>query len=98
MLTNISPQGVIVTCKQCTLDGVIELSKGSFELSGSDNLVNDAENTIDFFENGTVEIIANGLVAEFELGVNVTAAQNLLKLEMDLPSIPLSPFTVSPIR
>jgi len=78
------------------LRGNIEITEGSFSLSGSDDLIPDIiEDTIAFFEDGNVEVVSSGLFAHVEIGVNISLTQNLLSLPMNLPAIPLTPFEVS---
>ncbi|KAN0083689.1 hypothetical protein V8E54_002777 [Elaphomyces granulatus] len=83
--TSIS-QGITVSCKNCSLGGSIEISQGSFDLSGMDDIAS-------FFTSGSVEIIANGLFARLELGVDVNASQNV-SLNMSLPPISLTAFQI----
>ncbi|KAL2002795.1 hypothetical protein VTN02DRAFT_5897 [Thermoascus thermophilus] len=90
----IVPQGVTISCKNCTLRGNIEITQGSFNLSGSDDISDIINNTISFFEHGSVEVVSTGLFAYVELGVDISLTQNLLSLPMNLPAIPLTPFEI----
>ncbi|KAE8413360.1 hypothetical protein BDV36DRAFT_37435 [Aspergillus pseudocaelatus] len=83
------PQGVTVTCKNCTLQGDIEITRGSFNISG-----NKLKDTIAFFDDGALEILSNGLFAQVELGLDLSLSQSLASLNMSLPTIPLTPFEV----
>jgi hypothetical protein len=51
-------------------------------------------NTIAFFEHGSVEVIANGLFAQVELEFDLSASQNLVSFSAQLPAIPLAAFAV----
>ncbi|OGM41199.1 hypothetical protein ABOM_009575 [Aspergillus bombycis] len=83
------PQGVTVTCKNCTLQGDIEITRGSFNISG-----NTIKDTIAFFDDGALEIISNGLYAQVELGLDLSLSQSLASLNISLPTIPLTPFEI----
>ncbi|KAF5855638.1 hypothetical protein ETB97_008848 [Aspergillus alliaceus] len=83
------PQGVIVTCKNCSLQGNIEITRGSFNLSG-----NSIKDTVAFFDDGALEIISNGLSAHVELGLDLSLSQSLASLNVSLPTIPLTPFEI----
>lgn len=83
-----------MSCKNCSLEGSIDLTRGSFEISGSDGFMDSVNNTIAFFEHGSVEIIANGLFAQVELEFDLSASQNLVSFSAQLPAIPLVPFEV----
>ncbi|KAB8253279.1 hypothetical protein BDV35DRAFT_375240 [Aspergillus flavus] len=83
------PQGVTVTCKNCTLQGDIEITRGSFNISG-----NTIKDTIAFFDDGALEITSNGLFAQVELGLSLSLSQSLASLNMSLPTIPLTPFEI----
>ncbi|KAF9894531.1 hypothetical protein FE257_006416 [Aspergillus nanangensis] len=83
------PQGVTVSCKNCSLEGDIELTKGSFNLTGTD-----FKDIQAFFQHGSVEVMAKDLFAQIELGVDLTLNQPLASLNMSLPAIPLIPFAI----
>lgn len=78
-----------MTCKNCTLQGDIEITRGSFNISG-----NKITDTIAFFDDGALEILSNGLFAQVELGLDLSLSQSLASLNMSLPTIPLTPFEV----
>ncbi|RLL95628.1 hypothetical protein CFD26_102941 [Aspergillus turcosus] len=88
------PSGISVSCKNCSLEGSIDLTRGSFEISGSDGFMDSVNNTIAFFEHGSVEVIANGLFAQVELEFDLSASQNLVSFSAQLPVIPLVPFEI----
>ncbi|KAE8152045.1 hypothetical protein BDV25DRAFT_151823 [Aspergillus avenaceus] len=83
------PQGVEVSCKNCTLQGYIEISKGSFNISG-----NGIKDAIAFFDHGSVDIVAKSLFSHIELGLDLSPSQALASLNMSLPTIPLTPFEI----
>ncbi|XHG09745.1 hypothetical protein AWENTII_012787 [Aspergillus wentii] len=63
-------------------------------MSSSDGITDDISNTIDFFEHGSVEVIANDMFAQIELGLDLSSSQSLASLPISLPTIPLTPFEV----
>jgi hypothetical protein len=90
---------VVLSCNNCTLAGDIDISQGSFSVSPkTDNIfaqVDDVvDDVVDFFKNGTVEVIANGLFGHIELGLNLSIPQEF-PFTASLPPIPLTPFAVS---
>jgi hypothetical protein len=87
-----------VSCKNCSLEGNIILDKGSFEISGSDGFMDAVNNTIAFFDHGSIEVIANGLFAQVELEFELSASQDLVSFTAQLPAIPLIPFEVCSLR
>ncbi|KAH1518992.1 hypothetical protein KXX29_006872 [Aspergillus fumigatus] len=88
------PSGLTVSCKNCSLEGNIVLDKGSFEISGSDGLIDAVNSTIAFFDHGSIEVIANGLFAQIELEFDLSASQDLGSFTAQLPAIPLIPFEI----
>jgi hypothetical protein len=98
-LTVKSPQGIRLSCKNCTIGGTVEISEASFQVPASGGtfteVIGDVNATIAFFEDGSVEIDATGLFAHLELEVDVSLAQEKQILNISLPGIPLSPFVVS---
>ncbi|GFF75445.1 hypothetical protein IFM53868_01581 [Aspergillus udagawae] len=88
------PSGITVSCKNCSLEGNIVLNKGSFEISGSDGFMDAVNNTIAFFDHGSIEVIANGLFAQVELEFDLSASQDLVSFSAQLPAIPLIPFEI----
>lgn len=92
------PQGVVLSCNNCTIAGDIDISQGSFSVSeNSDTAFEEfsdvVDDVVDFFNNGTVEVIANGLFTHIELGINISAPQEI-PFTASLPPIPLTPFAV----
>lgn len=87
------PQGVTVSCKTCSLEGEIEITKGTFQVSDSNDL-SDMSETIAFLDHGSIEIVAKELAAVVELGLDFVLSQPLISLNMTLPTIPLTPFEV----
>ncbi|KKA23079.1 GPI anchored protein [Rasamsonia emersonii CBS 393.64] len=93
------PQGVTVSCKNCSIGGTIEISEASFSLPDSDNgpiegSIDVVNETITFFENGSVEAVATGLFAHIELELSISESQDLESLNIELPTIPLTPFEI----
>ncbi|KAK2762141.1 hypothetical protein FQN54_001148 [Arachnomyces sp. PD_36] len=93
------PQGVTLSCNNCTIAGDIDISQGSFSVSkaSDDNFVEELDDVIDdivdFFTNGTVEVIAKSLFTHIELGVNITSPEEV-PFTASLPPIPLTPFAI----
>jgi hypothetical protein len=95
-LTVKSPQGIQLSCKNCTIGGTVEISEASFQVPASGGtFTGDVNATIAFFEHGSVDIDATGLFAHLELEVDVSLTQAKQILNISLPGIPLSPFVVS---
>ena len=92
------PSGLTVTCKNCSLEGNVILNKGSFEISEVDGFMDAVNNTIAFFDHGSIEVIANGLFAQVELEFDLSASQDLVSVTAQLPAIPLIPFEVCSLR
>ncbi|GFF64076.1 hypothetical protein IFM60648_01141 [Aspergillus lentulus] len=88
------PSGLTVTCKNCSLEGNVILNKGSFEISEVDGFMDAVNNTIAFFDHGSIEVIANGLFAQVELEFDLSASQDLVSVTAQLPAIPLIPFEI----
>ncbi|KAK2732900.1 hypothetical protein FQN55_003862 [Onygenales sp. PD_40] len=90
------PDGVTLTCKNCTVGGAIELSQGSFRLEDPtpDNPVEFVTNAIDFFKYGTVQVDVEDLFAHIELGTKLDLAANALNFSVPLPAIPITPFMI----
>ena len=71
------------------------MSQASFNFSGSDDISSIVNDTLSFLEDGSVDIIATGLFARLELGVDVNSPQGQVSLPMSLPPIPFTPFVAS---
>jgi hypothetical protein len=89
-----SPQGVTQSCKNCTLTGSIEVTQGSFAIKTSNDITQDINSTIQFFEHGLVEIVANNLFAHIELDTQLQPSAQLSHFTAHLPEIGLSPIEV----
>lgn len=92
------PQGVVLSCRNCTIAGDVDIIQGSFSVSkATDNALEKfddvVDNLVDFFTNGTVEVIANGLFTHMELGINISTPEEV-PFNVSLPPIPLTPFAV----
>lgn len=83
-----------MSCKTCSLEGEIEITKGSFRVSDSNDL-SDMSDTIAFLDHGSIEIVAKKLAAQVQLGLDFVLSQPLISLNMTLPTIPLTPFEVT---
>ncbi|EEH15923.2 hypothetical protein PABG_06010 [Paracoccidioides brasiliensis Pb03] len=89
------PEGVELTCKNCTIGGELELSQGSFKLEDPDNPIKFLDNTIAFFQHGSVRVDVDGLFGHFELKTKLDlAAGNALNFSVPLPEFPITPFMI----
>ena len=59
-------------------------------------ILNVTESVIDYVEHGYVQFTSNNFGAHIELESTATASQTLYNYTAPLPTIPLSPFQVSP--
>ena len=93
-----SPAGFNIKCKNCTIQGSIELVAGSFAMNLSSNadegLVNATEGIIDYVEHGYMQFTSNNFMAHIELDSTVTASEQLTTFTAPLPTIPITPFQV----
>ncbi|EAW11621.1 putative GPI anchored protein [Aspergillus clavatus NRRL 1] len=88
------PEGITVSCRNCSLGGSIDITKGSFEVTGSDGIMDSVNRTIAFFEHGSIDVAVNGLFSQIELEFDLSASQNLISYPIQLPAIPLVPFEI----
>lgn len=91
----ISPEGVTLKCKNCSLEGILDLSQGGVKLGDGDNFFEDLDDTVDFFQDGTLELDVDGLFAHIELELEFDANIGLFNHTIPLPTIPMTPFNVS---
>ncbi|KAF3481169.1 uncharacterized protein GIQ15_03928 [Arthroderma uncinatum] len=85
------PEGITLSCKDCTLSGGLELSDGSFRLNRSKT---DIGSTLQFIAEGEVALDVSGIFARMELELALDAGKELLNFSAPFPSIPLTPFAV----
>ncbi|KAL8909501.1 MAG: hypothetical protein Q9207_000181 [Kuettlingeria erythrocarpa] len=90
------PQGVTISCKNCTVTGSIDIIKAS--ISGNATSSDDSEDD-DIFEwdAGSFTFEANGFSAHMDLAATVQATADLVTFTAPLPSIPISPFSIPQI-
>jgi len=91
----LSPQGVTLSCKNCTIGVNVEITQGSFRLGNSSGVVGFLKDTADFFRNGSVQVVTNDLFAHIELAAKFDLSEKPLEFAVPLPAIPLTPFVVS---
>ena len=84
-----------LTCKKCSLEGNVDLAQGKFKVGDADNILDHVNNTVEFFQHGAIELDVNDMFAIVELGLEFDASAELLSYSVPLPSIPITPFTVS---
>jgi hypothetical protein len=94
-----SPEGVTLSCKNCTLEGSVEISQGSFNLGSTDDgdnsIVAAIQDTIGFFQNGSLQVTVNDLFAHIELAAKFDLSERPVEFSVPLPAIPFTPFAVS---
>jgi hypothetical protein len=86
---------VITSCKNCTISGNIEISQGSFAITTDDGFLQDVDNTIAFFEHGSIEFVAHNLFAHIELDTKLSASVEAIEFRPSLPSIGITPIQVT---
>ena len=86
------PQGITIKCKNCTLQGNVDLSHGVFTLTN--NSTNSTESIMDFYENGFVELAVNNFAAHIELESTVAASESLYLYTAPFPDITLPGFSI----
>lgn len=75
------------------INGDVMLSTGSFPITTTDD--SGLVSTIAFIREGQVDIELNRIFARMELELALEAGKELLNFTVPMPSVPLSPFTVS---
>ncbi|MCJ1276962.1 hypothetical protein MMC21_004771 [Puttea exsequens] len=96
VLTPELPGGLIITCKNCTITGDLNLAAGSFTMgdfnsSGAENATRQA---VDFVDDGYIEFHSNHFRAHIELESTVLASADLIDFTAPLPTIALTPFQI----
>lgn len=94
LLTDTSPQGLTVSCKNCTTQGTIDLLEGSFTLNTSDDTSNDVEDIALFFNSGYIELVVNDFLAHIELESTIQPSASLILYTAPLPEIGIPGFQV----
>ena len=96
-----SPANFNIKCKNCTIQGNIELVAGSLTMaslnsnsSTIEGTVNVTEGIVDYIEHGYLEFRSNNFMAHVELDSTITASDQLTEFTAPLPSIPITPFQV----
>ncbi|DAA74084.1 TPA_exp: putative GPI anchored protein [Trichophyton benhamiae CBS 112371] len=93
-ITNILglPEGVTLSCKECSINGDVVLSTGSFSITSTDD--SGLVSTLAFISEGRVDIELSRVFARMELELALEAGKELLNFTVPMPSAPLSPFTI----
>ncbi|EZF27586.1 hypothetical protein H113_00429 [Trichophyton rubrum MR1459] len=93
-ITNILklPEGVTLSCKECSINGDVVLSTGSFSITSTDD--SGLVSTLAFISEGRVDIELSRVFARMELELALEAGKELLNFTVPMPSVPLSPFTI----
>ena len=96
-----SPDGISFGCKNCTVQGNIVLSQGTFTLNSDDgdlffkrDIMNTTQAIVDFFDDGYIKFDVLDFAAHIELESAVTRSQDLLSFNIPFPNITLTPFKV----
>lgn len=82
-----------LSCKECSINGDVVLSTGSFSITSTDD--SGLVSTLAFISEGRVDIELSRVFARMELELALEAGKELLNFTVPMPSVPLSPFTVS---
>ena len=85
-----------MSCKNCTMAGNIEISRGSFTLPSYRSALQNSSQVFEFFTDGFLEIVAHDLFAHVEVETQLSPSQTLRHFTASLPSIGLPAFEVSP--
>ncbi|PGG97994.1 hypothetical protein GX51_07036 [Blastomyces parvus] len=89
------PEGVTLTCKNCTIGGSVDLSQGSFKLEDPiDNPVELVTDVIRYFEHGEIQMDVENLFAHIELSTKLDLTESGLEFSVPLPEIPITPFMI----
>ena len=90
------PANSQILCKNCSINGSIDIFSGSFSMSSTNASSNQTEGIIDFFfmNNGYVELLVNDFSAHIELESKIKPSDNLITYTAPLPTINFSPFQV----
>ena len=88
------PGGLTVKCKNCTLQGNIDLSHGLLGISEPSNNTNDnseidpaVQEAFNFYKNGYLELVVNDFAAHIELESTVTPTASLVTYIAPFPDI-----------
>ncbi|KAI9697209.1 MAG: hypothetical protein M1836_004773 [Candelina mexicana] len=88
------PQGISVTCRNCSVGGGLKLTQGSFSMGQSNGTSNSSMNLIQFFDSGYVQVQAQNMTAHIDLKTTVSPSTTLKEFTAHLPAIPLTPFQI----
>ena len=88
----VSPPDIKVTCKNCTLQGSVDLSHGFFSMTAGDSDTNSSD-IVDFYNDGYVELQVNRFAAHIELETSVQPS-TALSYVAPFPDIALPGFSI----
>lgn len=90
-----------MTCKNCTIQGSINLVSGSLTMgkfnsssNGNEGFINATESAYEYVDHGYVRFQSNDFGAHIELESSISATSNLKTFTAPLPTIALTPFQV----
>jgi hypothetical protein len=89
--TDLIKDTITISCKECSIDGIIELTEGEFTVGDSDTLPFKAK---DFIDHGYFKTVANGMKAHIELDTKLELSSTQT-FDMALATISLPGFSVS---
>ena len=93
------PANFNIKCKNCTIQGSIELVAGSFTVAPSANanepvVVNRVNETWNYVDHGYMKFRSNNFAAHIELDNSIKASALLTNYTAPLPTIAITPFQV----
>lgn len=84
-------EDVTVNCKDCSIDGAIEITEGELTVSDATTFPTKAKAFIDY---GYFKAVANGVIAHVELDTTLSLS-NTQSFDTTIATIPLTGFQVS---
>ncbi|KAL9129631.1 MAG: hypothetical protein Q9217_001949 [Psora testacea] len=87
------PQGLSVGCKNCTIQGSIDVSHGYFSISNA-NSTSNSSNIVDLLMDGYVELQINNFAAHVELESTIQPSASLFTYVAPFPDIGIPGFSI----
>jgi hypothetical protein len=96
---SLPPDAIGLTCLNCSINGDIVLTSGSFSSNSSSSkrsFLSEIEDAVDFIEDGYISLTANNLFAHVELDATWSNSDTLagISFPITLATIPLTPFSI----
>ncbi|KAI9762686.1 MAG: hypothetical protein M4579_000304 [Chaenotheca gracillima] len=92
VLNQVIPQGATISCKNCTLAGSLEITKGSLTIDGSTS--NSTDDIMSLFESGSIEVTAHDMSAYMLLELSLQPSVAIKSFSASLPPIPITPVVI----